>query len=200
MKKKLTKIKPAGKKKPAHFQHHSAEVSLKAKIGNKTKIWHHAHVREGAEIGMSCIIGKNVYIDFKVKIGDNVKIQNNVSIYHGITLEHGVFIGPHVCFTNDKIPRAINEDGTLKTGANWSVAKTIVREGASIGANSTILPGITIGSFAMVGAGSVVTKDVADFQLVYGNPAKVHGVVDKSGKLVLKKLPRVSKARRKKKK
>lgn len=197
MKKKSNKISPKKDKVSAHFQHHSADVSLKAKIGKKTKIWHHAHVREGAEIGMSCIIGKNVYIDFKVKIGNNVKIQNNVSIYHGITIEHGVFIGPHVCFTNDKIPRAINENGTPKTGNDWSVAKTIVKKGASIGANSTILPGITIGSFAMVGAGSVVTKDVGSYELVYGNPARTHGKVDKSGKIV-KKVSKPNKEKKKK--
>lgn len=198
MKKKSNKIKSKQKRKLTHFQHHTADVSLKAKIGKKTKIWHHAHVREGAVIGMNCIISKNVYIDIKVKIGDNVKIQNNVSIYHGITIGHGVFIGPHVCFTNDKIPRAINEDGTIKKTDNWSVAKTIVKDGASIGANSTILPGITIGSFAMIGAGSVVTKNVGDFELVYGNPARVYGIVDKSGKVVAKKLPPKSKTRRKK--
>lgn len=186
MKKKSTKIKQIRKKKPAHFQHHSADVSLEAKIGRKTKIWHHAHVREGVEIGMSCIIGKNVYIDFQVKIGNNVKIQNNVSIYHGITIGHGVFIGPHVCFTNDKIPRAINENGSLRINNDWQVIPTTVKKGASIGANATILPGITIGRYAMVGAGSVVTHNVGDFELVFGNPARVQGKVDKSGKIVVR--------------
>lgn len=199
MKKKPSKIKEKLEKKPVHFQHHTADVSPRAKIGKETKIWHHVHIREDVEIGSNCVIGKNVYIDFKVKIGNNVKIQNNVSIYHGITLGHGVFIGPHVCFTNDKVPRAINEDGTVKSGTDWKVEKTTVKKGASIGANSTILPGITIGSFAMIGAGSVVTKDVGDYELVYGNPARVQGKVDKSGKVVSKKPSSLYKPRRKNK-
>lgn len=189
MKKKLIKLSLKKTAKIAHFQHHSAEVSEKAKIGEGTKIWHNAHIREGAEIGKHCIIGKNVYIDFEVKIGDKVKIQNNASVYHGITIESGVFIGPHVCFTNDKVPRAINEDGTPKAGEDWEIKKTTVKEGASIGANSTILPDLTIGKFAMIGAGSVVTKDVDDFVLVLGNPARVYGKVDKSGKVISKKNP-----------
>lgn len=175
--------------------HHSAEVSPKANIGDGTKIWHQAQIREDAIIGDNCIISKNVYIDFGVKVGNNVKIQNNVSIYHGIEIEDGVFVGPHVCFTNDKIPRAINDDGTLKRGDDWEVLKTVVCEGASIGANSTILPGITIGRYAMIGAGSVVTRDVLDFELVLGNPARVCGKVDKRGNIIrkrstLKKPPR----------
>ena len=126
-------------------------------------------------------LSKGVYVDFGVKIGDNVKIQNNVSVYHGVTIEDGVFVGPHVCFTNDKKPRAVNEDGSLKAADDWQVSKTIVKKGASIGANSTILPGITIGKFSLIGAGSVVTKDVPDYGLVYGNPAKLKGSVDKKG-------------------
>ncbi|OGD62085.1 hypothetical protein A2215_00360 [Candidatus Berkelbacteria bacterium RIFOXYA2_FULL_43_10] len=177
-------------KKPVHFQHHTAEVSLEATIGKETKIWHHAHVREGAKIGMNCVVGKNVYIDIEVIVGHNVKIQNNVSVFHGVELGNGVFVGPHVCFTNDKVPRAINEDGTPKKTTDWKIKKTIVKDGASIGANATILPGITIGTFAMIGAGSVVTKDIGDFELAYGNPAKVQGKVDKSGNIIKKSKTR----------
>jgi UDP-2-acetamido-3-amino-2,3-dideoxy-glucuronate N-acetyltransferase len=166
-----------------YFVHKSAEVSDKALIGEGTKIWNWVQVRENVRIGKNCILSKGVYIDYGVTIGDNVKIQNNVSVYHGVTIEDGVFLGPHVCFTNDKLPRAINPDGSLKDASDWTVSETVVRVGASIGANSTILSGIIIGRFALVGSGSVVSKNVEDFALVYGNPARVHGRVDKSGNI-----------------
>lgn len=162
--------------------HLTAEVSDKARIGEGTSIWHHSQIRENARIGKNCIIGKNVYVDFDVSIGNNVKIQNNVSVYHGVAIEDGVFIGPHVCFTNDKFPRAINPDGTLKKGDDWEVSKTLIKKGASVGANSTIISGITIGEWALVGAGSVVTKDVPDYGLVCGSPARLVGYVCKCGK------------------
>lgn len=152
--------------------HPSAEVSAEAVIGPGSSIWNQAQVREGARIGARCIIGKNVYVDVDVEIGDDAKVQNNVSLYRGVTVEDGVFIGPHVCFTNDRVPRAINRDGSQKTDADWEVTPILVRHGAAIGANSTILPGVTIGRWAMVGAGSVVTRDVADWELVAGNPAR----------------------------
>ena len=152
--------------------HPSAEVSPEAMLGDGTSVWNQAQVRERARIGSGCVIGKNVYVDIDVVIGDDVKVQNNVSLYHGVTVEDGVFIGPHVCFTNDRVPRAINTDGSPKTDANWEVSPTLVRRGAALGANSTILPGITIGRWAMVGSGSVVTRDVADLELVAGNPAR----------------------------
>ena len=152
--------------------HPSAEVSPEAVIGPGSSIWNQAQVRERARIGAGCIIGKNVYVDFDVVIGDNVKVQNNVSLFHGVTVEDGVFVGPHVCFTNDRVPRAVNPDGTPKTDADLEVSPILVRRGAALGANSTILPGITIGRWAMIGSGSVVTRDVADHELVAGNPAR----------------------------
>lgn len=157
------------------FIHPTAEVSEKAKIGNNCKIWHQAQIRENAEIGNNCNIGKGVYIDFGVKIGNNCKIQNYVSIYHGVIIEDDVFIGPSVTFTNDLYPRAFiwNEE---------KVSKTLVMKGASIGANSTIVCGIKIGKYSMIGAGSVVTKDVPDYALVYGNPAKINGFVCECGR------------------
>lgn len=152
--------------------HPTAEVSPDATIGPGTSIWNQAQVRERARIGSGCVIGKNVYVDFDVVMGDNVKVQNNVSVFHGVTIEDGVFIGPHVCFTNDVMPRAINLDGSPKADDDWAVSPILVRHGAAVGANSTILPGVTIGRWAMVGAGSVVTRDVADHELVVGNPAR----------------------------
>jgi UDP-2-acetamido-3-amino-2,3-dideoxy-glucuronate N-acetyltransferase len=163
------------------FKHSSAEVSDKAQIGQDTKIWHLCQIRENTKIGHNCIFGKNVYVDFDVVIGDNVKVQNNSSLFHGATIEDGVFIGPHVILTNDKNPRAINADGSVKSDDDWEVGKILIKKGASIGARSVILPNVTIGEFAMIGAGSVVTKDVPDFGLVYGNPAKLHGYVDEKG-------------------
>lgn len=152
--------------------HPTADVAPSATIGPGTSIWNQAQVREDARIGAECVIGKNAYVDAGVVIGDRVKVQNNVSLYHGVTVEDGVFIGPHVCFTNDKVPRAVNRDGSLKTDADWEVRPTLVRFGAAVGANSTILPGVSIGRWAMVGSGSVVTHDVADYELVVGNPAR----------------------------
>ena len=158
--------------RPSVRIHPTADVSASAEIGSGTSIWNQAQVRERARIGGGCIIGKNVYVDFDVVIGANVKIQNNVSLYHGVTVEDGVFIGPHVCFTNDRLPRAINRDGSLKGDDDWEVTPILVRRGAAVGANATVLPGVTIGRWAMVGAGSVVTRDVPDHTLVVGNPAR----------------------------
>jgi acetyltransferase-like isoleucine patch superfamily enzyme len=166
--------------------HPTAEVSDKAQIGEGSSVWHHAQVREGVKIGSNCIIGKGVYVDADVPIGDNVKIQNYVSVYHGVVIEDGVFIGPHVCFTNDMRPRAVNPDGSLKAADDWVLSETRIKKGAALGANSTIRCGITIGEWAMVGSGSVVTRDVPEHGLVYGNPARLHGFVCACGELTRK--------------
>jgi len=159
------------------YIHPTADVSPRARLGVGTKVWHQAQVREGVVLGRNCILGKGVYVDIDVQIGDNVKIQNYSSIYHGVTLESGVFVGPHVVFTNDKSPRAVNPDGSLKSDDDWELGHVLVREGASLGAGAIIVTGVTIGRFALVGAGAVVTKDVPDHGLVYGNPARLAGYV-----------------------
>jgi acetyltransferase-like isoleucine patch superfamily enzyme len=164
--------------------HPSADVSSEARIGARTSIWNQAQVRERAVIGADCIIGKDAYVDFEVVIGDRCKIQNGALLYHGVTLENGIFVGPGVIFTNDRVPRAINPDGSLKSADDWVVGRTRVKDGASIGAGAVIISGVTIGRFAMVGAGSVVTRDVDDHQLVFGNPARVHGWVTAAGERV----------------
>lgn len=157
--------------------HPTAEVSPNAQIGPGTRVWHFVQIREGVSIGENCIIGKDVYIDFGVQIGNNVKIQNSALIYHGATLEDGVFIGPQVCLTNDRLPRAITADGHLKGNDDWVVGPILIQYGASIGAGSIILPNVTIGRFALTGAGAVVTRNVPDHGLVMGNPARLVGYV-----------------------
>jgi UDP-2-acetamido-3-amino-2,3-dideoxy-glucuronate N-acetyltransferase len=161
--------------------HPTSEVSDKAQVGDGTQIWLHNQIRPGVVIGKGCIFGKNIYVDSDVTIGNHCKLQNNVSVYTGVTLEDGVFCGPHVCFTNDKVPRAVNPDMSLKGLDDWKVTKTLVKAGAALGANSTIVCGVTIGRWAMVGSGSVVTKDVPDHALVLGNPARRVGWVCSCG-------------------
>jgi predicted dehydrogenase/acetyltransferase-like isoleucine patch superfamily enzyme len=155
------------------FIHASAEVAEGASIGAGTKIWINAQIREETIIGSNCIISKDAYIDNGVRIGDGVKVQNGVSVYSGVTLEDRVFVGPNATFTNDRVPRAFSED--------WQVMPTVIKTGASVGANATVVCGVTVGEYAMVAAGSVVTKDVAPHSLVMGNPARHVCYVDESG-------------------
>jgi acetyltransferase-like isoleucine patch superfamily enzyme len=155
------------------FIHPLAEVEEGAEVGPGTKVWRFVHVRSGARVGSECILGNNVYIDTSVSIGDRVKIQNNVLVYAGVTVEDEVFLGPCMTFTNDLYPRAANP--------NWIITPTRVCHGASIGANATIVCGVTIGAYAMVAAGSVVTRDVPPHALVRGNPARVVGYVCECG-------------------
>lgn len=159
------------------FIHDTAEVSEHAVIGEGTKIWNHAQVRENCTIGANTNISKNCYVDFGVTIGSKVKLQNNVSIFNGVTIEDEVFLGPYVAFTNDFRPRA--------TSADWQVTPTLVEKGASLGANCTIVCGTTIGRYAMVAAGAVVTRSVPAHVLVAGNPAKPIAYVYKDGNKVL---------------
>lgn len=166
-----------------YFVHESACIDKGASIGDGTSIWHFSHIMKGAHIGRNCRIGQNVVIASNVRIGNHVKIQNNVSIYDNITLEDYVFCGPSMVFTNVINPRSKYPQNTPDKYKN-----TLVKEGATIGANATIVCGHTIGCNAFIGAGAVVTKDVSDYALVYGNPAKVQGWMCECGeKLIFKK-------------
>jgi acetyltransferase-like isoleucine patch superfamily enzyme len=168
------------------YVHPTAEVSSEAKIGAGTRIWHQAQIRQNVHIGEQCIIGKGAYIDFDVMIGHRCKLQNGVYVYHGATLEDGVFLGPGVMLLNDKNPRAINADGSLKTEADWQVSPTHIGLGAGVGGGAIILPGVSLGKWAIVGSGAVVTRNVPDYGLVYGNPARLAGFVCPCGqRLVL---------------
>lgn len=158
------------------FIHETAKVDPRSDIGEGTKIWINVQVREHAKIGRDCIISKDVYIDHAVQIGDRCKIQNSVSVYNGVSIGNDVFVGPNVCFTNDKVPRAFNTD--------WKITPTRIDSGVSLGANATIVCGISIGEYAMVAAGSVVTRDVAPYTLVMGNPARPYARIDKAGNKV----------------
>lgn len=156
------------------FIHKTAEVSEDAIVGEDCRIWNYVQIKEHAEIGYGCILSKNVYIDAGVHIGNRVKIQNNVNVYHGVTVESDVFLGPSMTFTNDLFPRAFNSE--------WECRETLVERGASIGANAVIVCGNKIGKYAMVGAGSVVVRDVCDHALVVGNPAVQIGWVCQCGR------------------
>lgn len=155
------------------YIHDTAEVFKGVNIGNGSKIWHHSQIRENSTIGENCVIGKGVYIDKNVVIGNNVKIQNYVSVYNGVTIEDDVLLAPNCTFTNDLYPRAFNDD--------WEIAPTLIKKGASIGANSTILCGITIGEFCMVGIGSTVTNDTLPYSLMVGNPARLKNFICRCG-------------------
>jgi len=157
--------------------HPTAEVSDAASIGDGASVWHQAQVREGAVVGPGCIIGKGVYVGAGVHVGANCKVQNYSCLYEGTTLEDGVFVGPEVVFTNDRYPRAINPDGSIKSADDWHLEGTTVAYGGAVGSRSVILPGLHIGRWALVAAGSVVTKDVPAHALVAGTPATQRGWV-----------------------
>lgn len=159
-----------------YFVHESSYIDDNVEIGEGTKIWHFSHVQSGASIGKYCVLGQNVNVGNNVVIGNYVKIQNNVSVYEGVTLEDYVFCGPSMVFTNIVDPRSKYP----QVGSKFYI-KTLVKEGASIGANATIVCGITIGKFAFIGAGAVVTKNVPDYALVVGNPAKIIGWMSEAG-------------------
>lgn len=166
-------------KEKKYFVHKSSYVDENVKIGEGTKIWHYSHIQSGSKIGKNCSIGQNVNIGNNVKIGNSVKIQNNVSVYEGVELEDYVFCGPSMVFTNIKVPRAeFPQRGTE------FYQKTLVKKSASIGANATIVCGVTIGEYALIGSGTVVTKDVPPYSLVIGNPGRVVGKVGKKGNRV----------------
>ncbi len=160
-----------------YFVHESSYVDDNCEIGEGTKIWHFSHVQSGSKIGKKCVIGQNVNIGNNAVIGNFVKIQNNVSVYEGVILEDYVFCGPSMVFTNINDPRSKYP----QVGSQF-YKKTLIKEGASLGANSTIVCGHTVGKYAFVGAGAVVTKDIPDYALVVGNPARVRGWVSEAGK------------------
>lgn len=161
----------------SYFKHESAYVDDNCEIGEGTKIWHFSHVQSGSKIGKKCVLGQNVNVGNNVTIGNFVKIQNNVSVYEGVTLEDYVFCGPSMVFTNIIDPRSKYP----QVGSEFYL-KTTVKEGASLGANCTIICGNDIGRFAFVGAGAVVTKTIPDFALVVGNPARIIGWISEAGK------------------
>ncbi len=163
-----------------YFVHESSYIDEDVEIGAGTKIWHFCHIQKGARIGKNCSFGQNVNVSNNVIVGNECKVQNNVSIYEGVELEDGVFCGPSCVFTNDLTPRARYPKG------REGYKKTLVREGASIGANATIVCGHIVGRYAMVAAGAVVTKDVPDYAVVAGVPAKIVGGVDEKGKTLIK--------------
>lgn len=157
-----------------YFAHSSATLDEGCQVGRGTKIWHYCHLMPGAELGENCILGQNCFVGNQVRLGNGVKVQNNVSIYEGVIVEDEVFLGPSMVFTNVLRPRAFIEQ-------KEAFSPTLVRKGASIGANATILCGSTIGQYAFVAAGAVVTNDVPDFGLVAGIPAELKGYVSRSG-------------------
>ncbi|MDD3802824.1 MAG: acyltransferase [bacterium] len=167
--------------KEKYFVHESSFVDEGALVGEGTKIWHFSHIMSGAKIGKGCVIGQSVTVENRAVIGDRVKVQNNVSVYGLVTVEDDVFLGPSMVFTNDLNPRAL-----YPKNGEW--IPTLVKRGASIGANATIVCGITIGEWAFVGAGSVVTKNVPAFAVVAGNPAKLIGYMCKCGEKMKNKF------------
>lgn len=166
---------------PVPVIHETADVADSARVGGGSKVWHYAQVRENARIGDNCIVGRGAYIGTGVELGDACKVQNYALVYEPALLERGVFIGPAAVLTNDQFPRAINADGTPKSASDWDAVGVTVREGAAVGANATCIAPVEIGAWALVGSGSVVTRDVPRFALVVGNPARRIAWVGKAG-------------------
>ena len=167
----------------------TADVDSRALLGPGTTVWHLAQIREGAHLGSGCIIGRGAYVGPGVVIGDNVKLQNYALVYEPARLEDGVFIGPAAVLTNDLYPRSVDLAGKLKRPADWDASGVVVREGASLGARVVVVPGRVIGRWAMVAAGAVVTRDVADYALVAGVPARQIGWVGRAGERLLAEAP-----------
>lgn len=161
-----------------YFVHESSYVDDDVKIGEGTKVWHFCHIQKGARIGQKCSLGQNVNISNNVKVGNGVKIQNNVAVYEGVELEDYVFCGPSMVFTNDLTPRSKYPKGSA------GYLKTLIKEGATIGANATVVCGHTLGKWCMIGSGSVVTKDVKDYALMVGNPARQIGWACECGEIL----------------
>ena len=155
------------------FVHETAVVDTDVQIGTGSKVWHFSHIMSHCSLGDNCILGQNVFLGYSVRVGSGVKIQNNVSVYSGVEIEDDVFLGPSMVFTNVNAPRSFIEQKNY--------ARTLVKKGASIGANATIVCGNTIGAYAFIGAGSVVTREVPDFAFIYGVPARQQGWVSKAG-------------------
>ena len=163
-----------------YYVHESSYIDENVSIGSNTKIWHFCHLQSGSRVGKNTTIGQNVNIGNNVRIGNNVKIQNNVSIYEGVEIEDFVFCGPSIVFTNILLPRS-----EFPQRGSEHYVKTLVKKSASIGANATVLCGITIGQYSLIGAGSVVTKNIPNYALAVGNPAKIVGWVDERGKKIV---------------
>ena len=161
--------------------HATADVSERAELGPGTTVWHLAQIREDARLGSECIVGRGAYVGPGVVIGDQVKLQNYALVYEPARLEDQVFIGPAVILTNDVFPRATDVSGKLKRPADWEALGVVIRQGASVGARAVVLPGVVIGRWALVAAGAVVTRDVPDFGLVAGSPARRIGWVGRAG-------------------
>jgi acetyltransferase-like isoleucine patch superfamily enzyme len=156
---------------PSARVHATADLEPGVTVGPGTSIWHRAQVRTGARLGADCVVGRDVFIDEDVTIGDRVKIQNLALVYHGVTVGNGVFIGPNAILTNDRYPRAVTSTGELARAADWEISPIALEDGCSIGAGAVVVAGVTVGRFATVGAGAVVTRDVPSHALVVGSPA-----------------------------